>query len=112
MMGIFSLISITSFQTVKNSPYLSVHFESKMTPPFENKFEMTQNTFHISVHFSGDCCTGKHKNIPLIFISFLPVFFGVLIGKFKKYPSISRDILKGVFVGVSTKKYHHGFHKP
>lgn len=76
MMGIFSLISITSFQTVKNSPYLSVHFESKMTPPFENKFEMTQNTFHISVHFSGDCCTGKHKNISNIHFIFAGFFRG------------------------------------
>ena len=64
---------------------------------------MVQNTSHISVHFSGDCCTDKHKNIPLIFISFLPDSFGVIIGKLKKYPSISRDIFKGVFVGVSAK---------
>ena len=52
------------------------------------------------------------KNIPLIFISFLPDFFGVFIGKLKKYPSISRDIFKGIFIGVFAKKYHHGRFKP
>ena len=75
MMGIFSLIFIASFQAVKKL-YLSAHFESKMTPLFENKFEMTQNTFHISVHFSGDCCTGKHKNISNIHFIFAGFFRG------------------------------------
>lgn len=50
--------------------YLSVHFDSKMTPPFENKFEIAQNTSHISVYFRGNYCVGKHKNILLIVISF------------------------------------------
>ena len=61
MIGIFSLIFIASFQAVKKLS-LSVHFESKMTPPFENKFEIAQNPSHIPVHFSGDCCMGKWKN--------------------------------------------------
>ena len=50
--------------------YLSVHFDSKMTPPFENKFEIAQNTSHISVYFRGNYCVGKHKNTLLMFISF------------------------------------------
>ena len=50
--------------------YLSVHFDSKMTPPFENKFEIAQNPSHISVYFRGNYCVDKHKNTLLIVISF------------------------------------------
>ena len=54
MIGIFSLIFIASFQTVKNSPYLSVHFESKMTPPFENKFAaVKKHLLYIRTFFGG-----------------------------------------------------------
>lgn len=55
----------------QNTPfYLSVHFDSKMTPPFENKFEIAQNPSHISVYFRGNYCVDKHKNTLLIVISF------------------------------------------
>ena len=55
----------------QNTPfYLSVHFDSKMTPPFENKFEIAQNPSHISVYFRGNYCVDKHKNPLLIVISF------------------------------------------
>ena len=38
--------------------------------------------------------------------------YAQIIRNGKAYPSISHDILKGVFVGFSTKKYHHGRFKP
>ena len=42
------------FRLLKNSPYLSVHFESKMTPPFENKFAaVKKHLSYTSTFFEG-----------------------------------------------------------
>lgn len=57
MMGIFSLIFIASFQAVKKL-YLSAHFESKMTPLFENKFVAVKKHLSYTSTFFGELLHG------------------------------------------------------
>ena len=52
------LFDFHHLQTVKNSPYLSVHFESKMTPPFENKFAAVKKHLSYTSTFFGGLLHG------------------------------------------------------